>query len=98
MLACKRCRHELDERIAQQSFLEMEATLLVLRSPIQAHRHAMKKGPLCDSCLACWQDEYKAASQLKAAIIDTRSPTIRRLDEACLALGKSSGSQSLSSP
>ena len=98
MLACKKCRQKLDEGVAQQSFIEMETTLLARRSPIQAHRQAMKKGPLCDPCLAGWQDEYQADSRPKTAILDTRSTAIKRLDEACLALAASAGSQSPASP
>ena len=99
MLACKKCRRELAERVAQQSLCEIEAALLVRCSPITAHRKAMRGGPLCDPCLASWQEQYKADSQPSAIILDTRSPAIKRLDEACFALGRSSGSpHSPSSP
>jgi hypothetical protein len=57
MLACKKCHCELAERVAQQALCEIEATLLARCSPITAHRRAMKCGPLCDACLAYWQDD-----------------------------------------
>lgn len=87
MLACKKCHLELGERAAQQSLSEMETALLVQHSPINAHRKAMKYGPLCDPCLACWQEKHKAESE-PTGIPDTRSPAMKRLGEACLALGK----------
>ena len=86
MLACKKCRSGLTERIAHQSLSEIEATLAAQDSQIAAHRKAMNKGPLCDPCLACWQEEYKEYSSRKSIVLDTRSPAIRRLDEACLRL------------
>jgi hypothetical protein len=91
MLACKKCHCELAEGTAQQSLQELEAALLVPNSPISAHRKAMKLGPLCDPCLAGWQEKHKA--ELQPAIIpDNRSPAMKRLSEACLALGKDSTS------
>jgi len=85
MLACKKCRLGLSERVAQQSLCEIEATLLVLNLPIYAHRKAMNYGPLCDACLAGWQAKYKDKFRPGLAL-DTRSPAIKRLDEACLRL------------
>ena len=87
MLACKKCHRELAERAAQQSLSEMETALLVQYSPISGHRKAMTYGPLCDPCLASWQAKRKAESE-PTAISDTRSPAMKRLGEACLALGK----------
>lgn len=62
MLACKKCRRHLDERTAQQSLNEIEDTLLLQQSPIEAHRHAMKQGPLCDPCVAEWQNDRKSGA------------------------------------
>jgi hypothetical protein len=87
MLACKKCHCELAERTAQQSLCEIEAALLVAHPAIRAHRRAMKYGPLCDPCLASWQQQHKAESE-PTAIPDARSPAMKRLDDACLALGK----------
>jgi hypothetical protein len=89
MLACKKCHRDLTEGLAQQSLCEMEAALLTRWSPIQARRNAMNHGPLCDPCLARWQDALKDDSPSTA--IDTRSPAIKRLDSACTALGRSTG-------
>jgi hypothetical protein len=89
MLACKKCHDKLAERTAQQSLSEMETALLVRYSPISAHRKAMKYGPLCDRCLAGWQEKNKREVQ-PASFTDTRSPAMKRLGEACLALGKAS--------
>jgi hypothetical protein len=89
MLACKKCHRELAERTAQQSLSEIETALLVQYPPISAHRKAMKFGPLCDPCLNLWQEQHKEEVQ-PASIADTRSPAMRRLGEACLALGKAS--------
>jgi hypothetical protein len=78
MLACHKCRIDLSERAAQQSVCEMEESLLVGHSPISARRKSINAGPLCDPCLARWQAENKD--------LDTRSPAITRLDEACQQL------------
>ncbi len=85
MLACKKCRHELAERIAQQSMCEIEAALMERNSPIVARRKARSSGPLCDACLAAWQQKYKDDFRPDLAC-DTRSQAIKRLDEACLRL------------
>lgn len=78
MLACHKCRIALSERVAQQSLCEIEASLLVDHPPITARRKAMYAGPLCDACLAHWQADKNDH--------DTRSPAIKRLDEACSRL------------
>ena len=87
MLACKKCHRELAERTAQQSLSEIETALLVQYSPISAHRKAMKYGPLCDPCLACWQEKHQGEVQ-PASILDSRSPAMKWLGDACLAVGK----------
>jgi len=97
MLACKSCRLELAERFSQQSISEMEAALLTRFPPIPAHRHAMKKGPLCDPCLAAWQRRFRgeppvgAKPAVSAVAPETRSPAMQQLHDACAALGAPSG-------
>ncbi len=88
MLACRKCHRDLTEGFSQQSFCELETTLLVRWPPIQAHRLAMKNGPLCDTCLASWQADYKADT-VSSTAHDARSAAIKRLDSACSALGHS---------
>ncbi len=88
MLACHKCHGVLADGAAQQSFSEIEAALLARCSKIAAHRRAMMLGPLCDPCLAWWQETFRVTSQPAIVTSDTRSPAMKRLSEACRALGK----------
>ncbi len=80
MLTCKKCHNAVFEGTAQQTFTEIEAALAESCSQIEAYRRAMKLGPLCDGCLEHWREKHLAAA-------DTRSPALKRVAEACLALG-----------
>ena len=56
MLTCKKCRESIFEGTAQQAIVEIEEMLAASRSQIEAHRKAMKLGPLCDKCLQHWRN------------------------------------------
>ena len=90
MLVCKKCSHNVAERTAQQSFCEMEATLLERTSRIAARRKAMNYGPLCDSCLAEWQakqlDMAPEESQTPSAASVPRSAALEKLEAACMRM------------
>jgi hypothetical protein len=95
MLVCKKCHCLLAEGLAQQTTSEMEATLLTKSPAIHAHRQAMMKGPLCDSCLASWQEQQKVQPQPESEFLEppvaikpvSRSPAMQQLHDACLAIG-----------
>ena len=90
MLVCKKCFHAVAERTAQQSFCEMEAVLLERHPVIAARRKAMNYGPLCDACLAHWQDKQHdvppAESQPPLASPSVRSALLEKLEADCIRM------------
>jgi hypothetical protein len=67
----------------------MESVLLEHHSAIAARRKAMNEGPVCDPCLAHWQEKMKEEAQPEVSVPDLRSPAMRTLDAACQALKES---------
>ena len=65
MLACKKCHQSslAEPRRATVFVRDRGVTLPVAHPSIRAHRKAMKFGPLCDPCLADWQEKHKAESE-----------------------------------
>src|SRR5690349_9460833 len=54
MLNCRNCKCQIENRLAHQSYYDLENTL-VLDGPGNDTQHKVRMlGPLCDACLADW--------------------------------------------
>jgi hypothetical protein len=69
MTQCRRCRGLLSEGAAQQSIVEMEATLLSRIRSASAPSKAKMEGPLCECCLARWTHKQQALPPRKVIAI-----------------------------
>lgn len=94
MLNCRKCKSPIENRLAHQSYYDLEQALAA-EVPATRIQHKVRiLGPLCDVCLSEWLTNRLAQSEVEeVAVPDMRSAAIRKLDAACqrLALGTQPG-------
>jgi hypothetical protein len=87
MLNCRKCKCQIENRVAHQSYYDLESAIAA-ETPAGRLQHRVRMlGPLCDACLSDWRLSREiSAPHLEIELPDHRSRAIRELDAACLRL------------
>ena len=89
MLSCRKCKCQIENRLAHQSYYDLEQAIAAETPPARLQHKVRMLGPLCDACLADWRASRETQGQpqvQEARLPDTRSQAIRDLDAACVRL------------
>lgn len=89
MLSCRKCKCQIENRLAHQSYYDLEQAIAA-QTPAARLQHKVRMlGPLCDACLAAWRtarEMESSAHPQEVSLPDNRSQAIRELDAACMRL------------
>ncbi len=89
MLSCRKCKCQIENRLAHQSYYDLEQAIASEIPPARLQHKVRMLGPLCDACLAEWRAARETTSPAhppETSLPDTRSRAIRELDAACSRL------------
>ncbi len=89
MLSCRKCKCQIENRLAHQSYYDLEQAIASETPPARLQHKVRMLGPLCDACLAEWRAARQTHSSTpppELSLPDNRSRAIRELDAACSRL------------